>query len=93
MARILITDDDEMDRVLLNDVLGGAGHDLYFAREGQSALDAYREQEIDVVLTDLERARDAGALVTLEKPVDPKALLEAVERAMRERKKRADPWT
>lgn len=126
MGRILITDDEEMDRVFLNAVLGDAGHELFFAREGQSALAAYREHEIDVVVTDLvmphlngldlirelreedhdacivavsgagadklERAKEAGALLTLRKPLDPAALVEAVKRAERERANLSDPW-
>lgn len=127
MARILIADDEEMDRVFLDGVLGGAGHELFFAREGQSALDAYREHEIDVVVTDLlmphlnglglirelketdhaacivavsglgadelERAKKAGALLALQKPLDPVELLEAVKRAERIRERLSDPWS
>lgn len=127
MARILIADDEEMDRVFLDSVLSPPGHTLLFARDGESALAAYREQEVDVVLADLvmpeygglelirelreldpracvvavsgageerlARARELGALVTLEKPVDPEALLKAVTRADRERERLEDPWS
>ena len=126
MARILIADDEEMDRVFLDSVLGPAGHELFFAPEGQSALTSYRTHEIDVVIADLvmpelnglqlideilrldpaacivavsgtapehlETAEEMGALASLEKPLDPRELLELVQEALREREKRADPW-
>lgn len=126
MARILIADDEEMDRVFLDSVLGPAGHELFFAREGQSALTSYREHEIDVVIADLvmpelnglqlieqilqhdpaacvvavsgaapqhlDTALDLGAIASLEKPLDPRELVELVQEAVREREKRADPW-
>lgn len=53
MAKILIADDEEMDRVFLDEVLGPAGHKLYFAPDGKSALRSYLENEIDVVIADL----------------------------------------
>lgn len=127
MARILIVDDEEMDRVFLHEVLGSAGHELFFAREGQSALAAYQENEVDVMVTDLamptldgielirevrqfdpaacivavsgavpprlDEAEEEGALASLEKPLDPRELLEAVNAAERERERRADPWS
>lgn len=126
MARILIADDEEMDRVFLDSVLGPAGHELFFAPEGQSALASYRTHEIDVVIADLvmpelnglqlideilrfdpaacivavsgaapehlETAEEMGALASLEKPLEPRELLELVQEALREREKRADPW-
>lgn len=125
MARILIADDDEMDRVFLDSVLAPAGHKLFFAREGESALTAYRDHDIDVVLADLvmpslgglelirelrnqdpgacivavsgageeklARARELGAIETLQKPVDPEELLEALERAEEERENMSGP--
>lgn len=126
MAKILIADDEEMDRVFLDQVLGPAGHKLFFAPDGKVALRSYQENEIDVVIADLvmpelgglqlieelttkdpfaviiavsgaapehlKTALNLGAFVTLEKPLDPKDLVEAVADAVRRREQIADPW-
>lgn len=53
MARILIVDDEEMDRVLLAEVLHSAGHEPSFASDGLSALKEWRESSYDLVVTDM----------------------------------------
>ena len=116
MARILIVDDDEMDRVLLSHVLGEAGHQLRFAPDGLVALETFLREPADLVVTDiampelngmqliralqeddpwvrivvlsgsgatnLERAKELGALAVLEKPLNPQELLDAVNKAL-----------
>ena len=53
MARILIVDDEEMDRVLERTILEKAGHELFYAGDGHVALTVCRETGIDLVITDL----------------------------------------
>jgi CheY-like chemotaxis protein len=53
MARILIVDDEEMDRVLFSDVLQGAGHEVLFAKDGHTALRIWKNSAIDLVVTDI----------------------------------------
>jgi CheY-like chemotaxis protein len=53
MAKILIVDDDEMDRVLLSQVLHGAGHEPLFAPNGKAALRTWRRNPADLVVTDI----------------------------------------
>lgn len=53
MARILIVDDEEMDRVLGRAILESAGHELFFAADGEAALEVCRETPIELVVTDL----------------------------------------
>lgn len=117
MARILIVDDEEGDRLIQRSILDATGHELFFAATGEEAVKAYFRKEIDIVVTDLRMPRgnglelieairgmdsDAfiiavsatgeqqlkmagvmGADVTLPKPVDPLALLDAVSSARR----------
>jgi two-component system chemotaxis response regulator CheY len=60
MARILVVDDDEMDRLFERSVLEDVGHELYFARDGEVALQIYRDHAIDLVITDLHMPRLNG---------------------------------
>ena len=117
MARILIVDDEEGDRLIQRSILDATGHELFFAATGEEAVKAYFRQQIDIVVTDLRMPRgdgmevidairgmdsDAfiiavsgagedqlkmagimGANVTIPKPVDPLALLDAVSSARR----------
>ncbi len=53
MARILIVDDEEMERVLERYMLEGEGHTLLFASDGEVALSVYQKEEPDLVITDL----------------------------------------
>ena len=53
MARILIVDDEEMERVLARAILEGVGHDLLFAADGEAALKICRKEKVELVVTDL----------------------------------------
>jgi CheY-like chemotaxis protein len=53
MARILIVDDDEMDRVLLSQALHRAGHEPLFAPNGKAALRIWKRNPADLVVTDI----------------------------------------
>ena len=53
MARILIVDDEEGDRLVAQAILSRAGHETFFAHDGEEALRAYSREGIDLVLTDL----------------------------------------
>jgi CheY-like chemotaxis protein len=53
MARILIVDDEEADRVLGRTILEKAGYELFFAGDGQVALGMCKETIMDLVVTDL----------------------------------------
>jgi CheY-like chemotaxis protein len=72
MARILIVEDDEMDRVLLSTVLAQAGHDPVFAPNGKSALRIWIKAPADVVVTDLAMPELGGLdLIRVLKKGDP----------------------
>jgi CheY-like chemotaxis protein len=53
MAQILVIDDDNEFRTVLCAALEGAGHEVYQACNGREGLECYREQPVDLVLTDL----------------------------------------
>jgi CheY-like chemotaxis protein len=53
MARILIVDDEEIDRVLVRSILEKAGHELFYAGDGSVALEVCRKVAIELVVTDL----------------------------------------
>ncbi len=53
MARILVVDDDPVDRMILESLLTQEGHDLTFAEDGARALALYRKHSFDLVVTDL----------------------------------------
>jgi CheY-like chemotaxis protein len=53
MARILVVDDEEMDRVLERVILENAGHQLLFAADGEVAFTICRKEDVDLVITDL----------------------------------------
>jgi CheY-like chemotaxis protein len=60
MARVLIVDDDEMDRLLLRKILGSGGHELFFAKNGEEGLKAYLRSGVDVVVSDIEMPGSDG---------------------------------
>ncbi|MGD2069387.1 MAG: response regulator [Gemmatimonadota bacterium] len=60
MARILVVDDDEGQRLLLEEFIKSAGHDVLFASDGRKALALYRGIEVDAVVTDLAMPRFNG---------------------------------
>ena len=53
MARILITEDEEIVRKAILTVLQRAGHDVVEAATGEEALRLYREHPTDLVIVDI----------------------------------------
>ncbi|MDP6041270.1 MAG: response regulator [Candidatus Latescibacteria bacterium] len=53
MPRILVIDDEEMIRSLLREVLQQDGHEIVEASDGQVGIEQYREQDIDLIITDI----------------------------------------
>ncbi|MEW6265647.1 MAG: response regulator [Thermodesulfobacteriota bacterium] len=53
MARILIADDLEQNRYLLNALLSGHGHDVYSAANGEEALNIARSTLVDLIVSDI----------------------------------------
>ncbi len=53
MARVLIVEDEQTDRLILAGIVQGMGHEVYFASDGEQAFKTYMRMSIDVVVTDL----------------------------------------
>jgi DNA-binding response OmpR family regulator len=60
MARILVVDDEEMDRVILKEALESEGHLVLFAPDGATAWSICEREPIDLVVTDLAMPGGGG---------------------------------
>jgi CheY-like chemotaxis protein len=90
MARILLVDDEEMDRTFGRTVLEDAGHELFYAPNGEVALRTYPMQAIDVVITDLAMPNLNGLrLIQQLRELDDQALIIAVTGVSPEQLERA----
>lgn len=71
---ILICDDEEIMRDVLETILSGAGYKVDLARTGEEALEAYAQKSYDVVLMDVSMP-GMGGLTALEELIklDPEA--------------------
>ncbi|OUS26327.1 fused response regulator/phosphatase [Gammaproteobacteria bacterium 45_16_T64] len=50
--RILIADDNDSDRLILQTIVRKEGHTVYTARDGQEAIDAFVDKSPDLILLD-----------------------------------------
>ena len=53
-ARILVADDQELNRALFEELLIAQGYDVVTARDGISALEEFKRSKPDLVLLELE---------------------------------------
>ena len=53
MARILIVDDHEEERIYLWEILRKEGHELFLAKDGKAAFSLWGQKDPDVVVTEL----------------------------------------
>jgi two-component system phosphate regulon response regulator PhoB len=83
VARILVVDDEETDRVILKAALESGGHLVLFASDGTSALDVCRRESIDLVVTDLAMPGGGGLRLIreLREAGDPVQILAVSGRA------------
>ena len=79
MARILIVDDEESDRLLERTILERRGHEAFLAANGEEALRKYQLKGIDVVITDLQMPEVHGfELITVLRDFSPRPSIIAV---------------
>lgn len=60
MAKILVVDDDQSVREMVADAIALSGHQAHAASDGFSALNLLREQEIDLVVSDVNMPKMDG---------------------------------
>ena len=53
MARILVVDDEWSERLILEQYLVRAGHQVYFASDGEEGFMNYLKNDIEIIITDL----------------------------------------
>ena len=73
---VLVCDDEEIMRDVLETILSGAGYKVDLAKTGEEAIQAYREKTYDVVLMDVSMP-GMGGLTALEKmiAINPEAVI------------------
>jgi len=76
MAKILVVEDDAGDQMLIEEILASAGYMVVLAADGAEALEKMRDEEVDVIVTDLRmpvlnglrlirQLRDAGDTIPI----------------------------
>lgn len=71
-GRILIADDNEQNRELLDAYLAGDGHDIIMAVDGQETLDMARSEMPDLILLDIMMPKMSGYEVCQQLKSDTK---------------------
>jgi CheY-like chemotaxis protein len=66
MARVLVIDDDLDMRMLLEETLKSAGHEVVLASDGKEGLAMYRTKPADVVITDIYMPEKGGLETIIE---------------------------
>ena len=76
MERVLIVDDEQMDRVIHGNIIEQTGREVYYASDGEQALKVHLKKGIDVVITDLQMPHVNGLeLITNLRSAFPKAAI------------------
>ena len=66
MANILIIDDDDQFREMLRQMLERAGYEVVEASDGKEGLKLFRENQVDLVITDIFMPEKEGLEVIME---------------------------
>ena len=71
--RILVVDDEELIRVLLDKILTDEGYDITLAVDGEEAIDLLGSHTFDLIITDCKMPGVGGLeVVATAKRVDPR---------------------
>jgi len=66
MARVLVIDDDLDTRMLLEETLKSAGHEVVLASDGKQGVAIYRTKPADIVITDIYMPGKGGLETIIE---------------------------
>ena len=66
MARILIIDDDDRFRDMLQDMMERNGYEVVSASDGKEGIDLYRKEPTDLVITDIIMPNKEGVETMFE---------------------------
>jgi CheY-like chemotaxis protein len=79
LARLLVVDDDEADRVVMKTILERAGHEVFLAGDGREAIELYEGKDIQIVITDLQMDDVHGLeLITIIRDFQPRPRIVAI---------------
>jgi len=79
VARVLIVEDEQTDRVILAGIVEGMGHEVYYASDGGQAFKTYIRMNIDIVVTDISLPNvDGPEFILSLKTLFPEAPIIAV---------------
>ena len=71
-GRLLVVDDNRVNRLLIGRALEQLGHTVTFAENGRDALEALRQRPVDLVLLDIEMPEMDGYQVLEALAADPR---------------------
>jgi len=75
MSRILVIDDDENYRTLLRSFIEEKGHTVFEAADADEGLKVFRQQKIDLIVSDLMMPVKSGLELLQDiKKIDPRVL-------------------
>jgi CheY-like chemotaxis protein len=83
--RVLVVDDEPGMRETLVDILEAVGYDVAAAGDGEQALDAVREREVDVVVMDIQMPKRDGVSVLQQINPPPPSVIMMTAYAIEER--------
>ena len=66
MARLLVIDDDEEIRIMLNSLFTDAGYEVDLAADGYEGVEAFKENHADLVITDIFMPNKDGLETIIE---------------------------
>jgi len=66
MARILVIDDDERLREVIQEILTRKGYEVLLASDGDTGIELYRKEKPDLVITDILMPEKDGATMIRE---------------------------
>ncbi len=66
MSKILIVEDNELNRRLFSDLLATRGHTILEADNGRAALDLVQTEQLDLILMDIQLPNISGLEITAQ---------------------------